>query len=1469
LHPSGVPIVSAANTVTILRPGPNETISGDSVRIEARYQGDRCPRKWVFSVQNGYSESVDITIYHPCATEDTQYWDWNSLNSDDGAKTIYAGVYDEGNIEIAYDTVEVWVDNSQSKPDLCPTDLIFSNNSPAQGEVITIAAVISNGGYVDATADVIFYDGSPDPINEINGWQSVNVSADGTDTASVSWTAFPDGDHDIYVKVSGTVPHESNYVNNLYYETITVGGNGPPGNNPPTSCFSFNPKNPDVSEIVSFDASCSTDPDGDSLSYTWNFGDGHGGTGISPPYAYSSEGTYFVSLTVNDGKGGIDTSIIEIRVTGNGNLDWSNIMTVSSGSNDRRYPRIAVNANGLLWAVWNQLDSDWNIHISYYDSSWSSPFPVTDAVGDDMEPTLTTDKYGNVWVAWHSNRNGNTDIYVRKKESSGPWGNEQRITWDSDADETPFIFADSTGKIWVTWTRFENNEANVYAKYFDSSWSTEMRITSDSSDDRWGTLTEDDSGKIWLAFQTYRNGNWDIYYSTFVNGWTSPLPAIEDPSHDFVVFLDTDLDGNIWFSWHSLRDENRNIYTKYWDGFNWSSEMQVTNYWVMDRTCVTILADDGNMWIAWWSGDWNEFDVFTKYYNGSSWSGGRYRVSDDSLENPSTLSHSWITTDMGGNIWFIWESNESGQWSIQTRYLKGGIPPQSDVTIKDIYFSDESPEVGDQVSIYVTLGNSSATEKRINILMYDGFPSEGNLIGEEFFIVPPLQEYSIEQGWIPMEGGHHDICVVLLETGETCYESIEVGIGKILAVPYSHQGNSGWCWAHSLSMILRYYGEQVHAWEIAEALKKGRNEGVGLPEEGSLKNYVEKQGLRLNGANFFWGPSDFQTFKDKIDLRIPIWVAIRNIEHTIIVVGYCEDIYGEKYLFVHDPSGLYAAEEVCAKISFGDFSNDLFWNGYYYYITDQNGRSPESDPPGGSIYVHDPGTLGAVWCSQRLHYQNESGNECGSLIQNNGLMFWGKQEVNSDDRLFLRFGVSNQWNVKKKYQVEVEIRYSSGLFKHLGFYDIERGIMSYGVWICPFPLNEIAKEDGLYELRIRLWKSNANHAIDQPCDEVWPVKLRVATNGIQELSVKTFENVEIYCAGGGKWAVDVYTDFQAYLHKYNVGESNENWSFSFYVDPWIVHNGSPFYDTGKDTLEFKVDVYGDSDPKNPLKSYDWKSTDTDGDKVFGDSSGYGGHMQNICDDFTWNPHGKQYSYLRFFVTLRLIWRNEDLGIPVASLFTKEIVLPVSQKIELHSPADLHVHDIQGNHVGALYSESGDVIGIEIGIPGTTYNGSETEPEVITLPLDTKYVICVVGLEEGEYTLSTSRVNPDGTIFEKKVKHTTGAGQVQWYSSDLILLGQDGSFGEQRAYNTMMQSPAMHCTTETEILREEAYALLEEAANKGLDVFGIEVLIEKADELLAEAKECYTSGNYIAANNLALQARSLYQQVIEALRNLLD
>jgi len=77
------------------------------------------------------------------------------------------------------------------------------------------------------------------------------------------------------------------------------------------------PYSGDVDQPVQFDASDTSDSDGDTLSYTWDFGDSSAPSGPSASptisHTYTQAGTYTVELAVSDGVN--DPEVVELQVT--------------------------------------------------------------------------------------------------------------------------------------------------------------------------------------------------------------------------------------------------------------------------------------------------------------------------------------------------------------------------------------------------------------------------------------------------------------------------------------------------------------------------------------------------------------------------------------------------------------------------------------------------------------------------------------------------------------------------------------------------------------------------------------------------------------------------------------------------------------------------------------------------------------------------------------------------------------------------------------------------------------------------------------------------------------------------------------------------------------------------------------------------------------------------------------------------
>ena len=82
-----------------------------------------------------------------------------------------------------------------------------------------------------------------------------------------------------------------------------------------TASFVANPTSGESPLSVDFDASDSFDPDGQSITYTWSFGDGSTGAGVVARHTYYTAGIYAVLLTVRNESGDEDQATATIAVS--------------------------------------------------------------------------------------------------------------------------------------------------------------------------------------------------------------------------------------------------------------------------------------------------------------------------------------------------------------------------------------------------------------------------------------------------------------------------------------------------------------------------------------------------------------------------------------------------------------------------------------------------------------------------------------------------------------------------------------------------------------------------------------------------------------------------------------------------------------------------------------------------------------------------------------------------------------------------------------------------------------------------------------------------------------------------------------------------------------------------------------------------------------------------------------------------
>jgi glucose/arabinose dehydrogenase len=133
-------------------------------------------------------------------------------------------------------------------------------------------------------------------------------------------------------------------------------------NNQPHAAVEADPTSGSLPLSVDFDASESSDPDDDPLTYAWDFGDNDGlfndATGATPSHTYTTSGTFTARVRVSDGLGGRHVASVQINAANqaptafidspSASLTWSVGQQIAF-SGHATDPNQAMSAGTLRW----------------------------------------------------------------------------------------------------------------------------------------------------------------------------------------------------------------------------------------------------------------------------------------------------------------------------------------------------------------------------------------------------------------------------------------------------------------------------------------------------------------------------------------------------------------------------------------------------------------------------------------------------------------------------------------------------------------------------------------------------------------------------------------------------------------------------------------------------------------------------------------------------------------------------------------------------------------------------------------------------------------------------------------------------------------------------------------------------------------------------------------------------------------
>jgi PKD repeat protein len=174
-----------------------------------------------------------------------------------------------------------------------------ANNPPTKPTMTITPATI----YCRATVAFVALSTDPDTGDTITyAWQF----GDGTTAAGATTTHAYSAAGSYVVNVTASDNKGAASPKNSTTLTVTEGVPG-------TIAITFSPSSPNTGDTITFVA-LAIDPDGDTVTYTWDFGDGTTGTGATVTHSYSDAKDYTVKVNATDGHGGLSTGEVKVTV---------------------------------------------------------------------------------------------------------------------------------------------------------------------------------------------------------------------------------------------------------------------------------------------------------------------------------------------------------------------------------------------------------------------------------------------------------------------------------------------------------------------------------------------------------------------------------------------------------------------------------------------------------------------------------------------------------------------------------------------------------------------------------------------------------------------------------------------------------------------------------------------------------------------------------------------------------------------------------------------------------------------------------------------------------------------------------------------------------------------------------------------------------------------------------------------------
>jgi hypothetical protein len=218
------------------------------------------------------------------------------------------------------------------------------------------------------------------------------------------------------------------------------------------------------------------------------------------------------------------------------------------------FPAIAYTSDGSLWTAyveWNDRDAD-RLLVGRRDSTgqWAAPLEVGRGLTDNYMPAIAPQGTG-IAVIWPAQVDGNFELHAASVSAGGTVSATERLTKAPHGDFNVRAAADAKGNLTIVWQSFRNGNADVYARRRTAAgWGREVRVSTSDAGDWEPSVALDSSGRAWISWDTYDHGNYDVMLRSLDGGKLGPvIPITTESSAQFHSSVAVDRENRVWVAW--------------------------------------------------------------------------------------------------------------------------------------------------------------------------------------------------------------------------------------------------------------------------------------------------------------------------------------------------------------------------------------------------------------------------------------------------------------------------------------------------------------------------------------------------------------------------------------------------------------------------------------------------------------------------------------------------------------------------------------------------------------------------------------------------------------------------------------------------------------------------------------------------------------------------------------------------------